>query len=141
MDLEEATIKALEGKLFENLIKVYHGTNNKFDKFKNIYHGIGYWFTTNKEYASEHGKYVLELFLDSNNILDLEDLNNEDIFLDLIREYYGRLVDEQRYFNDEKFGRFLKAKGFDGICWKHNPGITYIVFDRNSINYSRGKDE
>ena len=36
MNLQEATILAIQNKLTEQIIKVYHGTNNIFNKFKNI---------------------------------------------------------------------------------------------------------
>ena len=122
----------------KNKIIAYHGTNSKFNQFKNTHHDIGYWFSTDREYAKSHGKYLLSVDLNLNNVLDLDNLDDEDIFLNLVRMYYNNeLVSEQKFLNDEEFGKFLDNSGYDAICWSQNEGITYIVFNKNCIEIKR----
>lgn len=139
MNLQEATILAIQNKLTEQIIKVYHGTDNIFNKFKNIKNGIGYWFSTDKEYASEHGEYLLTVTLNLDNILDLE--VDDDKYWSYVEEFFGKQVDETTIFNSSEFGKFLNNKGYDALSWKHNDGITYVVFNPENLEIQNLQEE
>lgn len=139
MNLQEATILAIQNKLTEQIIKVYHGTDNIFNKFKNIKNGIGYWFSTDKEYASEHGKYLLTVTLNLDNILDLE--IDDDKYWSYVEEFFGKQVDETTIFNSSEFGKFLSSKGYDALSWKHNDGTTYVVFNTENLEIQNLQEE
>lgn len=116
-------------------IKAYHGTDSVFNRFKNTKGGIGYWFSTDKDYANEHGNYLLEVLLHLSNVLDLE--VQEDEFLNLRDEFFGKRVDEKTIFSSKEFGNFLSSKGYDAMSWSHNDGTTYVVFNPDDIEIKR----
>lgn len=131
MNLLDATLLALQNKLVEQNIKVYHGTNNIFSEFENVKNGIGFWFSTDRDYAGEHGNHIIIATLNLGNILDLE--IDDDKYWSYVEEFFGTKVDEQTIFNSSKFGKFLNDKGYDAISWSHNDGTTYVVFDAKNI--------
>ena len=139
MNLIDATALALQNKLTEQTIKVYHGTNNIFNDFNNIKNGIGYWFSTDKDYASEHGNHLLNITLNLDNILDIE--IDEDKFWKFVNKFFGKDVDEQTIFSSNEFGKFLNSNGYDAICWTHNDGTTYVVFDPENIKIDKLDEE
>ena len=130
MNLIEETVNRLN-QLDEQYIQVYHGTNNIFNEFKNIKDGIGFWFSTDKEYASEHGNHLLSVSLNLDNILDLE--KEDDLFWGYVEEFFNDIVDDQIIFASNEFGKFLEEKGYDAISWTHNDGTTYVVFSPEHI--------
>lgn len=110
-----------------NLIEVYHGTNNEFNTYKNIKSQPGYWFTENKEYASEHGKNVKKQYLNLTN-----PINDVDLMWELAKDKFGNNATESNIFSNE-FKEFLIEKGYDGIIFDHSGANTYIAFEPNQI--------
>ena len=122
-----------------NIYKFTIGTNNIFDEFKNVKNGIGFWFSTDKEYAGEHGNHILTIILNLDNILDLE--IDDDKYWSYVEEFFGKDVEEQVIFASDEFGEFLNQKGYDAISWTHNEGTTYIVFDPKNIIIDKLNEE
>lgn len=93
------------------LLTVYHGTNSKFDKFDASYmgqtdegyYGRGFYFTIDKDYASEYGSRVIEANLDVKNPFYLRTWSTlgsyEEIYL---REDLSKLKGVPSYFKPNK---------------------------------------
>lgn len=110
-----------------NLLEVYHGTNADFNTYNNIKTEPGYWFTENKEYASEHGKNIKSQYLKlTNPITDI------DLMWSLAEEKFGKNVTEKQMLSND-FKQFLIEKGYDGMVWDHSGANTYIAFYPNQI--------
>ena len=116
-----------------NLLTLYHGTNGNFDTFENVKTEPGYWFTEDKEYASEHGKNLMEVNLNLTNPLDINTIEGEDILWDTAREVYGKQqVTEKEVLSNKVRDRLIEL-GYDGMIWEHSGKNTYIAFEPSQI--------
>lgn len=101
--------------LNEKTYKVYHGTNQEFDRFdfKRTYQGI-IWFTdsleaiTNNEHGGQGRKFIMTRHITLNNPAGWEEYKK-----------YG-------------IGQ-MKSMGYDGIILPHSGRTDYIVFSNKSI--------
>lgn len=134
---------------------VYHGTNAEFDAFnKNMVsnysaYSKNFYFTENKQRATDYGNKILSVYLKSDNLFDVE-LNlptREDIEkintilakdgLKLEGDYGfdGMYMTGENFLNDlgvmteQDYDYLLKEIGYDGIKSKDE----FIVFDPNQI--------
>lgn len=115
------------------LLTLYHGTNGNFDTFENVKTEPGYWFTEDKEYASEHGKNLMEVNLNLTNPLDINTIEGEDILWDTAREVYGKQqVTEKEVLSNKVRDRLIEL-GYDGMIWEHSGKNTYIAFEPSQI--------
>lgn len=80
------------------LLKVYHGTRYKFDKFELVgqtddgYYGLGFYFTDDYEYASEYGRIVMECYLNIENpFILLKDGSSDSESLFELRDALSKL--------------------------------------------------
>ena len=105
---------------------VYHGTDeifSIFDKGKTK-KGKGFWFADNQQYAQEHGKNLMSVYLKSDNLFDA-DIQEEDI---------AKYSDNpENLLNDRETQDKLIKDGYDGIAFSNNNGKTVIVFNPNQI--------
>ena len=116
-----------------NLLTLYHGTNENFDTFENVKTEPGYWFTEDKEYASEHGKNIMEVNLNLTNPLDVNTIEDEEILWDTARKVYGKENVTEKEVLSNKVKDKLKALGYDGMIWEHSGKNTYIAFEPSQI--------
>ena len=107
-------------------VKAYHGTNSKFTEFREIKTYPGYWFSTSKKYASEHGKEVKNVYLKTDNILPETRLWEE------AEKAFGESVSENDIYT-QKFREHLLRQGYKGIEFEHSGARTIIVFEANQI--------
>ena len=120
-----------------NLQICYHGTNSDFDTFTKISKGSGYWFSEDNEYALEHGKNLMEVYLNLKNPLDMTTIEGDNLLPKLLHECFEKETFE--HLNEDtgvfsyKFRDFLKEKGYDGMIWDHNEKNTYVAFTSNQI--------
>jgi len=103
---------------FENIYKVYHGTNNKFEDFDFSKTAQGVvWFTDsidsikNGEHGGDGSKYILTRTIKLNNPAGWDEYEKYSI---------GELID----------------KGFDGVILPEDDKTDYIVFSKKSITSS-----
>lgn len=132
----------------DNPLITYHGTNSNFRDFDKIkkgsttdpgLRGQGFYFTTNKKTAQSYGKYVYEVYLKSNNPIDLLSFNSLDEIINLLEIDPSIIHERGRGTNYHSISVYLPfssvfssnviEKGFDGI--KHGQEI--IVFEPNQI--------
>lgn len=130
-DADFSKSKVTDGK--GNLLTLYHGTNENFDTFENVKTEPGYWFTEDKEYASEHGKNIMEVNLNLTNPLDVNTIEGEEILWDTAREVYGKENVTEKEVLSNKVKDKLKALGYDGMIWEHSGKNTYIAFEPSQI--------
>lgn len=152
---KDSKIRNRDGKL----IVMYHASNVDFDSFDKKYigsgngganFGTGFYFTPNKEYASEYGKvkaYYLNLknpfiysaygsikrgiALMKKSGFEIDDDEIEEIISDKYAEDNYDLLDiiwDNNYSSDD-FSRCLFNNGYDGI----DVGEEIIVFSENAI--------
>ena len=105
---------------------VYHATNADFDTFdvKMAKKGKGFWFTNNKEYAAEHGKNVMSVYLNSMNVFDSDLMETE------ISKYTDNPED---LLNNKEIQEKLTQDGYDSVAFNNKHGRTIIVFNPNQI--------
>jgi len=150
-------------KLFEEYHKkilAYHGTPYEFDEIKTKRHKSGYgysmgaYFSNNRIEAKRYGDNVKSFYLKFNNLLDLSFIDEDDSkgkekFFDYIEKKYNIFFENRRqmiysnpYFGyttleslDEHYHLVtkLKRKFVDGIAFNEGNGITYVVFNTNTI--------
>ncbi len=113
-----------------NLIVLYHGTNVEFDSFSNIKTEPGYWFSEDPSYANEHGKIVLEVYLNITNPFNMDDFEMTDVHY--TKFFADRNFDEKLILSNE-FKNYLQEEGFDGMMWEHSGYNTIIAFEPNQI--------
>ena len=107
--------------------KAYHGTDEDFTVFDRIKTFPGYWFTESREYASEHGKNIKEVYLRmSNPVLDIDEL------WELGVDAFGDDFSEQAIYTKE-FREYLTLNGYDGIVFEKSGSNTVIVFFSEQI--------
>lgn len=127
----------------------YHGTNKKFNKFKE---DKPIWFTLNKNYAeifsSNSGK-IFKVFLkiekplyvgDIDNIVNKDNINYlSDLSGIAVDNLYKILKDSNginlfSITNSLEFKELVKKKGYDSLIAKEGGGLTtYAVFNENQI--------
>ena len=130
-DADFSKSKVTDGK--GNLLTLYHGTNETFDTFETVKTEPGYWFTEDKEYASEHGKNIMEVNLNLTNPLDVNTIEGEEILWDTAREVYGKENVTEKEVLSNKVKDKLKTLGYDGMIWEHSGKNTYIAFEPSQI--------
>ena len=128
-----------------NLMKVYHGSPNKFFTFRQGVAegwGRGIYFTDNRNAASEYGDNVVEAYLNIKNPYNADTMNFEkiggentkafrdfdmkkwrrwypeyDTYEEYQEEFGGSGVDMYEIYTEEKevFNQILRELGYDGI--------------------------
>lgn len=134
-----------------NLLKVYHGTTNKFTVFRQGTAdgwGTGIYFTNNRAEASEYGDNVVEAYLNITNPYNADTMNYYDIGAENTKAYRdydmqvwknqfeeydtyeeykadGRGVDMADIYAEEVevFNKILRELGYDGIIADSSNGI------------------
>lgn len=167
-------IKAITNTTFSNSTNIYeakslneqlmyHGTNQEFDAFDKKFmgrmdYGYGFYFTTDKQYALDYGKYLLtceipddKYFLDFDMAWDTNDYiesclvgllihlsEDKQKLLETVmyRDYCNSgfwILDTLRkiYGSEEKACQELRNYGIKGL-WSFN-GNCYVVFDSKDI--------
>ena len=144
------TVKGLDDakKLFKAPETVYHGTDAKFDTFKNSKGGI--YFTDNPEQAKKFGKNMKEVSLNLKNPYIIDDFKFDSGFgekFEIWKNKVKRMLGVKNYDDQtmksnawsvqpETIQR-LKDKGYDGILIPSNVSSSkdnrYIVFDPSQI--------
>lgn len=122
-------------------IKVYHGTNKKFNKLDTSVNaqgsdfGSGAYFTNDLQRAKVYGKFVYEAYITLKDPVILKnryDMN--DIWDYLIDEKAEGIVE-----NDIEMKEYIISKGADGIVinnpimGKKSDEIWYVVYYNNQI--------
>ncbi len=107
-------------------VKAYHGTSAEFNIFKKSKRNAGFWFTTSKTYAAEHGHLVRSYFLKAEKTL------KEDLLWDYAEKHFGSSVNEKQILSEE-FLDILKHNNYDGIEFEHNGAITYVIISPDQI--------
>ena len=134
-------------------LRVYHGTNNDFTKFKQSSRGVlgsGIYFADSPERASSYaqrestGGNLVPVFLQIEKPLIVEGGEGYDVLLNAI---YGRTsVAKKRaasqgsisYIVTSADTRRLRDMGHDGVIWKHKSGDEYLVFEPTQIKSAIG---
>jgi len=124
------------------MLKSYHGTNAKFDKFKLQkggvnYSGDGHYFTPEKTGATEYGKNVKEVILDLKNpyVKYLPEGNIDQQFFELAKEvkrkgHDGMIIRMKDTVSDDWMdGKILHKKGTVEADLINE----IVVFDENAI--------
>ena len=119
---KDSKVRDAEG----NLLVCYHGTNSKFTVFSKDKIGIGYWFSTDKNYASEHGNITISVYLNITNPLEENELWEQAI------KCFGEQATEEDIFS-KSFKIYLQKLGYDGITFKHSGSDTFIAFSPEQI--------
>lgn len=97
----------------ENL-KVYHGTDSKFENFSLDHAWDGFWFTDNLEAIKKHevgsvgNKYILTRYITLKNAAGWDEYEKYSV---------GELIN----------------KGYDGVILPEDDRIDYLVFNPDSI--------
>jgi hypothetical protein len=136
----------------------YHGSDKKFNIFKNIGGKVhilfsavdvkrtGYFFSDSEEIAESFGKYVNKFYLKQNKIGDLSKRHTqteEDLINSGVNENWLNSKETWELFDDED-GEFLVAKlkslGYDSVTIDEPSvenerafSISTVVFDPNQI--------
>ena len=105
---------------------VYHATNAEFDAFdtNKSKKGKGFWFTSDKKYAKEHGNNLYSVYLKSKKLFDADKQEDE------ISKYTNN---PENLLNNKSTQNKLQKDGYDGIVFNKNDGRTYIVFNPEQI--------
>lgn len=134
-----------------DLLKVYHGTTNKFTTFRQSKAdgwGTGIYFTDNRNEASTYGDNVVEAYLNITNPYNADTMNYYDIGAENTKAYRdydmevwknsyeeydtyeeykadGRGVDMYDIYAEEVevFNKILRELGYDGIIADGSNGI------------------
>lgn len=110
---------------------VYHGTNAKFEMFndtnmKNGWLGKGIYFTPEKTFAKENGKFIKEVILETKNPFVIKGDSPNDVLSEIKAKFPQ--ADE---FN---MAKILKDNGYDSIKFKHwDKGEMTTVFSKDQI--------
>lgn len=145
-----------------NKILVYHGTFDKFDKFKTkrkisgYGYSMGVYFSDNIKNAERYGN-VNSYYINFNNLLDLSfiyenDKTGKEKFFSYMKDKLNinfknekSMIYSNPFFGyttlenlDKNFNLIpkLKKKNIDGIAFNEGNGITYVVFNNNQIEKS-----
>jgi hypothetical protein len=134
---------------------VYHGTDAKFDAFKDSKNGI--YFTDNPNQASKFGKnikkatlnlknpYVIKSFKFDSGLGEKFELWKNKIKKMLGSRDYGRTLKSNAWSVEPETIQRLKAKGYDGIMIPSSVSSSgdnrYIVFDSNQIKPTAGNKQ
>jgi len=138
------TIKKINKSPIDSLlsgdVKVYHGTDEIFDKFDlskfgktdEGFAGKGIYFTNNPEIASEYGKNVMQRNINLKNPLVINDYNEINKLLK---------IPEKRDWSkqtSEIMSNKLQNLGYDGVIVKDykktgEPVFEYVVFNPDNI--------
>lgn len=142
---------------------VYHGTNSKFQQFDKSFmdrmdYGYGFYFSIDKQYAKDYGKYLLtceipedKYFLDFDMAWDINEYTQHcliDLLIHLPHEKQETLEKvmyrdycnngfwilealSKIYGSQEKACQKLRKYGIKGL-WSFN-GNCYVVFDAQDI--------
>lgn len=108
----------------------YHGTKINFDVFdtdrqKNGWLGKGFYFTDNKKRTKEHGKIILQVFLNIRNPFIVKGEAPSDVISE-VKEIYNSSNDDVSIT--------LKDNNHDGIFFKHwEQGNIFTCFNSNQI--------
>jgi len=156
LDRERRDIRALESRQrVEIPTVVYHGTDAKFDTFKESKNGI--YFTDNPNQASKFGKnikkatlnlknpYVINNFEFDSGLGEKFEIWKNKVKYMLGREFTGPFFKSTAWTVQPETIQRLKAKGYDGIMIPS--GVTssqdnrYIVFDSNQIKPTAGNKQ
>jgi hypothetical protein len=125
-------------------IKVYHGTNYKFNKFSLKYFGStdegfagkGLYFTTNKNYAKEYGDIIKEAYIRLSNPLII---NNSST---INPNYIKRKLNLPESVNADTVTKTLVSNGYDGVIINYDEtpdfpgssqGFEIVVFDPTKV--------
>lgn len=103
---------------------VYHATKVVFDTFdkSKAKKGKGFWFSNNKEYASEHGGIVMNAYLKIENDFDID-----------IYDFEKYTDNPENTINDKETQDKITKDGFDSVAFDNKHGRTFIVFEPNQI--------
>jgi hypothetical protein len=116
-----------------NLLELYHGTNNKFKSFdesyqKNGWLGKGFYFTDDKKFAKENGKYVMKVLLNIKNPFYVKGDGGSDAYSEV-----NRLFNPDKILSDD-IELLLKANSYDGVIFNHwDNGLMYSCFYPHQI--------
>lgn len=144
---KDSKVRDADGKL----LKVYHGTPDKFTTFKQGVAdgwGKGIYFTDNKAEASTYGENVVEAYLNITNPYNADTMNYYDIgaentkaYRDYDMEVWKKQYDEYDTYEEYKadgmgadmhdiyreevevFNKILRELGYDGIIADGSNGI------------------
>lgn len=124
----------------------YHASNKDFNKFSLNYVNTkehkeqfnALWFSTDKEYIKQFGKYLYKVNINGNLIKEkdfklCDKLCHEFCKINHIKKYkdYGISLLETEY--GQKFLEFLLEKKYDGYIFSQNEGETIIIFNPNIV--------
>lgn len=136
---------------------VYHGTDAKFDKFKQMGGTVstdistdevkrtGFFFTPDKVMAKEFGKNVASVKLHVSRVADMTADGMDNTIAkkweDAGHEWDGWADVWEMFDGDEgeEFVAFLQKKGYDGVAFTEpaagegKAGLAYVVFDPEDI--------
>jgi len=133
-----------QSKVFKNgkPLVVYHGTNHKFERFDASYmgqtdegfYGRGFYFTLDKEEASEYGPVIISAYLDVRNPFHLRSWSTLGSYIELdLRDDLAELDGVPAYFKTDRkipVGYLLKrteeTKGNDKV-------VTFAVWPKEEL--------
>lgn len=133
---------AQEDKVGEETMKAYHGTDNEFDRFDSSFFGqntdgnasdetmaqtarLGFWFTSNPDFAATVYDKVMECELSIENPLEVDTLDTLTFWM------------ESQEKSGEEIREMLMEQGYDGIIVENDEefeGTSYVAFDPHQIN-------
>ena len=119
--------KAIDKETKEPLV-VYHGTENKFNKFDLIESRFGYfYFAINKNYAEKFGK-VKSYFINARKIKDVTSVGLKKITIDQAYKLLGFKVQPSYKYSKEEFWQHLRFSDTINKILKLNKydGVKYI---------------
>lgn len=140
------------------MLKVFHGTDQEFERFDPAKAELGFHFALNKEQAEERihgvpGGKVKEYYLDLKNPYDIASDLGDWSDMDMLYEYFGDPDNEGELEEEWKKGlikspadvvKYLKKRGYDGIAYYNafeKPSWepwekyqAYIAFDPDQIH-------
>jgi len=108
-------------EILESVLKVYHGSNVKFNKIEpkymltedsNAQEGVGIYFAEDKNVAMKYGKYIYEAEINPNKFWESQDFIdeyiNENQFVKLMKELQ-KIDDEEIYYIVTNYGEPLSS--------------------------------
>ena len=135
-----------KSEYIEKYLKVYHGSNRpisvaSFD-FSKVqgrdegYFGIGAYFTLDKNYAENYGKFLNTFYIQKDNLYEPRFESSADDFTNhqrLVEETLGFTPEYGDLSNSSKITEKLQKQGYNGLIFED--GYEIVVFNPQIINH------
>lgn len=126
-NIKEAIVKTKKYAIDSNKV-FYHATWDKFSTFdlSKIKKQPGFWFTEDKDYASQHGNYLKRVYLDIKKPLNQE--YDDDTFVSHYSKCFNSVDVKDELVFSKAFREYLISNNYDSLMWKHSGYYTVVVF-------------